>query len=118
MVIEVVKEFYTEKPIKRATVEVDGVRGSFKAYILDTRWNGFAEPFFDKEEGMKIVRALSSAPDVKFSYWPSTDAFVEKWERDKPFAYKPYRVQTVDGPRKLWPIGAAYWTWTIKKMGW
>ena len=116
-----VMKFETKTPLKRATVEIDGVKGSFKAYILDTRWNGFAEPFFDKTEAMKLVKGLSIGPDaksnVKLSYYKSRDAFVEKWDGET-YAYKPYSVQTIDGPRKLWPIGAAYWTWTIKKMRW
>ena len=109
----------TRGPCKKARVKIEGVKGSFKAYVENGSWNGFAEPFFTKEEGLRLSKGLSADKEhnVQISYWPSRDAFVEKWEGEH-YPYKAMHVQTVDGVKKLYPIGNSVWTWEIIRFGW
>ena len=99
-----------------ARVRMDCVKGTFKAYVDRDSWNGFAMPYFTKEEGMRIAKTVS-APGMRLSYWASKDAFVETCDGEH-IVYKAMRIPTVNGVRKLYPIGNSFWIWEIIGYGW
>ena len=100
-----------------ARVQIDGVKGIFKAYVERDSWNGFAMPYFTKEEGMRIARAISVPGGPKLSYWASKDAFVETCDGERT-TYKAMQIPTMNGLRKLYPIGNSVWMWDIVGYGW
>lgn len=106
-------------PFVKARVSIDGARGSFKAYLAPGRWNGFEQPYFPYDEGLRLAKALAAGGpnNVKLTYWPSKGCFVERWD-GQAIPYYSQKVLTVDGVKTLHPIGAGVWTWTISKKSW
>ena len=112
------KIYSYNEPCKKARVEMYSVKGSFKAYIENRRWNGWAVVWLTKEEGLRFVKANAAVKgNEPLSYWPSKDAFVERGSEGGYVMYRPNLVQTVDGVKKLYPLGDG-WCWDIAKLGW
>lgn len=96
----------------RARVEIDP---EFMASdcVMDpaVQWNGWACPFFTKEQGMDLVHQTNRAELAGYHAWYEEDGdyFVFTSDDDtEPERFGP--VVTGEG-KGLYPIGAWCWTW-------
>ena len=92
---------------KWAKVAIDDTK-SITAYLNpDNRWNGFARPYFRKEDARLINDVLEAIGDEQLVYDERYDRFDLFDGRDRIEWY--YGVD-IDGMH-LYPIGAGSWVW-------
>ena len=80
-----------------------------RAYLdPETNWNGWACPYFEKSEVIRMNAWLPQFDDgLVFS--DSDDSFTTTYDQDCPEVFP---ASVVDG-MKLYPIGYGSWTWRI-----
>lgn len=100
-----------KEPLKQATFVIeDGPR--YNGYDEDYSWNGWACPWFTKEEGLKITDNLYGY----LTFDETKDAFVMVNQDTTDSEYDYYvgaDIETVDGTQHLYPIGNKSWIWDI-----
>ncbi|MFD1676033.1 hypothetical protein [Alicyclobacillus fodiniaquatilis] len=99
------------------TFMIDGVEGTFAGFSDGDTWNGFACPYFPKEQADKFVLAYNEDADTT----DCTSGFEE--ERDlywfetvggEPYSREEFEGMDieVDGEKvHVYPIGASAWIW-------
>lgn len=101
------------RELRSAQFAVDGLEGTFEGYTTGETWNGWAVPAFLLDEARRIAAAYAAqAPLLEgvcdAEYDERNDAFrlydpvSGEWDE--------WEGVERDG-RKLYPIGACYWTW-------
>lgn len=80
------------------------------AWLNGLRWNGWAQPRFEKTAADKI---MSDTPGMIFDL--GRNAYVLQADldlgRDEDEIFLPETLATPDGPITTWAIGAGYWCW-------
>ncbi|BBU33386.1 hypothetical protein BTHE68_71200 (plasmid) [Burkholderia sp. THE68] len=109
------EEFFREfKPFdvpkyspRNATFEHFDEGVSINAWSNGMSWNGWAMPYFSRDQGMKVIQFF---PELRFD--AEQDAFV--WtdsSMDEEVVYSSKIIETESGPVKAYPIGTGEWTW-------
>ena len=72
-------------------------------------WNGFAQPMFTKEEGMRVMEYVNIANNGEgtVSFDEQTDQFIEHYEGD----FEQGTPKLIDGV-KYYPLGNG-WIWML-----
>ena len=100
-----------KEPLKQATFVIeDGPR--YIGYDEEYSWNGWACPWFTKEEGLKIADNLYGY----LTFDEAKDSFVMVNQDTTDSEYDYYvgdDIETVDGIQHLYPIGNKSWIWDI-----
>lgn len=97
---------------KRVQVQIDG--GTiYPAWSNGRRWNGWACPMFDHEVMLQLVNEPDSGLVFNDVSATNTEAHVvcDFYDGMDIEVFKPETVETTEGPRLLWPIGAGFWIW-------
>lgn len=95
-----------DKPAVKGLFYLDAIEDqTFPGYTFGDDWNGFEVPYFEKAEADKIMQAL------KGSYKNGTYVF-DSGDEDDPDEYEVQTIDTVDGPKEVYAIGAYGWTWS------
>ena len=83
-------------------------------HIKDTRWNGFATPSFEREIA-DIIAHNCSTSDFKIGYDEDKDCYiVTEYEGImilNTYSFKKHTIETPEGRKEVYPMGAYYWTW-------
>ena len=86
------------------------------AWLNGLRWNGWAQPRFEKTAADKI---MADTPGMFFD--PARNAYILPADlergRDEDEIFLPETLTTPDGPVTTWPIGAGYWCWDELRNG-
>jgi hypothetical protein len=82
---------------------------SYDGWTFDDEWNGFDVPYFEKAVADKIAK------DCNGIYNEKDKTYVFPDENDEEF-YKEQEIDTTDGKKVVYPIGAYAWTWTEDKI--
>lgn len=81
-------------------------------YTNGDRWNGWATPYFTFEEARKLQADWNRETEYPMFYDVSKDEFRVRYEDyDEPYIWKGEDIQTVDGIRHLYGIGAYSHIW-------
>lgn len=100
-----------KEPLKQATFVIeDGPR--YIGYDEEYSWNGWACPWFTKEEGLKIADNLYGY----LTFDEAKDSFVMVNQDTTDSEYDYYvgdDIETVDGTKHLYPIGNKSWIWDV-----
>ena len=82
-------------------------------YTAGKRWNGWATPYFEIDEAIKIMEEFNSyEPEFPITYNEKTDTFsVEEIGGGNGDEWKGVNYQTDEGIKHLYGIGAYSWTW-------
>jgi hypothetical protein len=89
----------------------EGFIGPFEGWSDGTDWNGWAVPFFELDQAMEVLAALRRTGRTS-EYDPQTDTFVfAEQEDDDEEQYPSSEIDTADGPRKVYGLGAGVWIW-------
>jgi hypothetical protein len=104
--------------IYKASFTMDLMEGeSFEGWTYGDLWNGWGTPHFDEAEARRMLRAMGrSLKEMKspfsWKYDRADDAFVIAGdeERDEEI-FSGEWVETPEGRKKLYGIGAYAWTW-------
>lgn len=93
---------------KRARFCIEGVDQDFEGWTDGKRWNGWAMPFFEREQAELVMRCLS--PEGQFD--PTRDCFITATSPDEPEEWKGTTIILPDGGEaQVYPIGAGSWIW-------
>lgn len=101
-----------KEPLKQATFVIDdGPR--YIGYDEEYSWNGWACPWFTKEESLKIAEWLNSYIVDTLTFDETKDAFkyVPQDDSGDIDYYIGADINTEDGVKHLYPIGNKSWTW-------
>ena len=86
-----------------------------KAYIGYTSgrlWNGWATPYFEKEEAMRVAEGNNETAEYPMQYDEIYDQFyVLDTEIAELETWKGEDIQTAEGIKHLYGIGAYSWVW-------
>lgn len=82
-------------------------------YTSGARWNGWATPYFTLEEAQKIQAEFSRGDGLRMFYDCQADKFILQYEDDdnEPYIWEGEDIQTVDGIKHLYGIGAYSHIW-------
>ena len=84
----------------------------YMGYTSGARWNGWATPYFTLEEAQKLQAEWNIGEDLSILYDVTKDAFVCKYEDDdEPYVWEGEDIQTEDGIKHLYGIGAYSHIW-------
>ena len=86
------------KIAKKIKVTIDD-ENSFYAWTFGDTWNGFEVPYFEKAEADKVAKSIGGSFDRV-----SRDFIFETF-------FKSNVINTDEGQKEVWPIGAYSWTW-------
>lgn len=108
---------------KKRLVSIDGVDtpADLWAYVVQgERWNGWALPFFVKEQADRVMVAFNKQPDVQHidyvAYRDEYLAFDCESPHENPEVFIPEAIE-VDGlVIHAYPLGAWGWTWDDDPM--
>lgn len=109
-------------PAQRARFAWDMDDQPYEGYDLTPQlgfWNGFDSPGFEKAVADKIcaqnMKDHAHDPKYRIFYDAAKDAYMEvdpEYNGDEEIEVGPaIQVETVDGPKKLYTLGAWMWTW-------
>lgn len=96
--------------MKKALFQIDD-GPVYIGYTNGDRWNGWATPYFPFEEAQKIQAEFSQGVDFPMLYDVNKDEFRIKYDDDEPYIWKGEDIQTVDGIKHLYGIGAYSHIW-------
>lgn len=104
--------------------ETEGGVTPFEGYTHGDDWNGWATPYFGKDEAMRLIAALNKvmeqasfySGDLPFAWYdPAKDAFVTLYENDlsEVDEWQGIQVEVHGQTLTLYAIGAYCWTWNL-----
>ena len=82
----------------------------FDGYTAGEEWNGWACPYFTREQGMQVVDAHVRLGSGRARYDEPLDSFVFSFSGDKDGSEEIFSAVSLEG-RSLYPIGAFSWIW-------
>lgn len=97
---------------RKAVFTIDGFAEAYIGYMGKSRWNGWAIPYFEKEEAIRVMKDYNKNSDSPMYYNEGKDKFYhfgtdsysgETWRGED--------MQTEDGIKHLYGIGAGSWIW-------
>lgn len=105
-------------PFKLVRVSADWLEVSISAYFNEMYWNGSVQPHFTKESADELVAAM---PELRYDeaadayvFEPPADSGTHYDDEDSgKLVFSAEVIDTVDGPKKVYPIGAGYWMWFL-----
>ena len=98
--------------MKKLLFTIDGFSYPHIGYTAGKRWNGWATPFFEIDEALKVMAEFNfERPDYEMTYDEETDTFSHYIDDDEIEEWKGKNYQTDDGIKHLYSIGAYSWVW-------
>jgi hypothetical protein len=105
---DIVADAETTPIFTRGLFSVEGVDEVFEGWTDGHRWNGWAMPFFEREQAEWVMRCLS--PSGHFD--TARDCFITTTSPDEPEEWQGVTISLPDGGSALvYPIGAGSWIW-------
>ena len=84
---------------------------AYIGYTNGDLWNGWATPYFTLEEAQKIQAEFSQGVNYPMLYDVTKDEFRIQYDDDEPYIWKGEDIETVDGIKHLYGIGAYSHIW-------
>ena len=85
---------------------------AYIGYTGNERWNGWACPYFEVNEGMEILKAFNECAESPMYYDEVNDTFrVDGTDDTDAEVWKGREYQTADGIKHLYAIGNGSWVW-------
>lgn len=98
-----------------AVFTIDGGDPFVGVHYPQYRWNGWAIPYFTKEEGDRFVAFYNGLDSsIKFAYDEAKDAFTSIDDSDPENTIDTYPAQDING-QQLYSIGGCYFVWDAEQ---
>lgn len=98
--------------MRKSAFAIDASPHAYIGYTSGRTWNGWATPYFTYEEAQKLQAEFSEGAGSPMLYDVAKDEFRLKYEDDdEPYIWKGEDIQTVDGIKHLYGIGAYSHIW-------
>ena len=100
--------------MKKALFTIDGFDNPHIGYTSGRRWNGWATPYFEVDEALKIMEEFNKERGEKMVYDEEVDSFrVAETEYTDEEIWKGTNYDTEEGIKHLYGIGAYSWVWEL-----
>ena len=91
---------------------IDGIAPAYIGYTSGRLWNGWATPFFEKNEALRVMQDYNKDTGNPMQYDEATDSFrVAETEYTDEEVWTGKNINTDDGVKHLYGIGAYCWVW-------
>ena len=99
----------------KALFTIDGFKYPHIGFTEGKRWNGWATPFFEIDEALKVMEEFNATePEFPIAYNKETDTFtVEEIGGGNGDEWKGTNYNTDEGIKHLYGIGAYSWVWEL-----
>lgn len=98
--------------MRKSVFAIDTSPNAYIGYTSGRLWNGWATPYFTLEEAQKLQADFNKGIDTPMLYDVAKDEFRVQYEDDdEPYIWKGEDIQTVDGIKHLYGIGAYSHIW-------
>lgn len=98
--------------MRKSAFAIDASPHAYIGYTSGRTWNGWATPYFPFEEAQNLQAEFSEGAGSPMLYDATNDKFILKYEDDdEPYIWKGEDIQTVDGIKHLYGIGAYSHIW-------
>lgn len=95
---------------------INGVTDNeFEGYTNGELWNGWEKPYFEKRISDKILEVCKKYVDDRSYYDNKKDEYIIYSNDDEPEIFVSEIIETSDGRKKVYGIGAGSWTWDLLK---
>ncbi len=103
-------------PCEPARFALDASDQVFDGYDCRQNWNGWAVPYFTKEQADIVCARTNEIGQYQMFYDPERDAYVMPWGgADKPEDYEVFDATTIKDAEghqiKVYSIGGFAWCW-------
>ena len=92
---------------------------AYIGYTSGRLWNGWATPHFEKDEALRVMRGYNECREEaeQMTYDEENDMFIAWLENYNDYDYwKGEDIQTTDGIKHLYGIGAYSWVWDKEEI--
>jgi hypothetical protein len=97
---------------------IDGFVPAYIGYTSGRLWNGWATPFFEKNEALRVMHDYNKDTGNPMQYDEATDSFrVAETEYTDEEVWTGKNINTDDGVKHLYGIGAYCWVWDAVNDG-
>ena len=97
---------------------IDGIAPAYIGYTSGRLWNGWGTPNFEIAEALQVMADYNKNTDRPMWYDEETDSFrVAETEYADEEVWKGANIQTDDGIKHLYGIGAYCWVWDAVNDG-
>lgn len=80
------------------------------------RWNGWQCPRFEKDAALAVIAFNNNAAARSTAWYDAeADAMVVQWEDDDEQRYEAEQIETSDGIKTVYAIGAGVWIWQAEE---
>ena len=98
--------------MRKSVFAIDASPNAYIGYTSGRTWNGWATPYFPFEEAQRLQAEFSEGADSPMLYDVMKDEFRIQYDNDdEPYIWKGEDIQTVDGIKHLYGIGAYSHIW-------
>lgn len=99
----------------KALFTIDGFKYPHIGYTSGKRWNGWATPYFEIDEAIKVMEEFNNCdPEFPIAHDKETDTFtVEEIGGGNGDEWKGTNYNTEEGIKHLYGIGAYSWVWEL-----
>ena len=99
---------------EKARFVINGVTDDeFEGYTNGELWNGWEKPYFEKRISDKILEVCKKYVDDRSYYDNKKDEYIIYSNNDEPEIFVSEIIETSDGRKKVYGIGAGSWTWDL-----
>lgn len=103
------------KLAEKSTFFLDG-DVEFTGYHFGETWNGWAVPYFERDEADRLMDHLNEGDHMRVEFLPADGArensyVIHDLNYGEVERVWPHTINTVDGERTVYPIGAYGWCW-------
>ena len=97
---------------------IDGFKYAYIGYTDGDRWNGWATPYFEKDEAMEVMKAYNECTESPMFYNEDYDTFYHfGTEGNSGEMWRGEKCKTAEGIKTLYGIGAYSWVWDDTNEG-
>ena len=97
---------------------IDGFAPAYIGYTSGRLWNGWATPYFEIAEALQVMNDYNNNTDRPMWYDEETDSFrIAETEYTDAEIWKGTNIQTDEGIKHLYGIGAYSWVWDAVNDG-
>ena len=108
------------EPFRRGQFEIADVQGPYDGFTRGETWNGWAVPYFEKAEALRIAEDYNRVAEevggdmatAHAHYDKESDTFVFYDPiNDDEVAYEAVMIRVADAELRVYPVGTREWTW-------
>jgi len=96
----------------RRQFDIEGLYGGgIWGWTRGEHWNGWACPRFEFSAALEVIVFNNEPPVGTARFDPETDTVIVHWQNDEEQRYEGEIIETAEGPKKVYAIGAWAWIW-------